>query len=106
MYFNSTLNGCVSELGAEFGEKRLNGKTSDLSAFGSNVKSWNQVELQVKNKIISIRINDKEVISAMYQASCGLITGLGFISNGLCQVDSVNLRSIDGNTIYSNYVEP
>jgi transcriptional regulator with XRE-family HTH domain len=106
MYFNSTLNGCVSELGAEFGEKRLNGKTSDLSKLGSNVKAWNQVELLVKNKNISIRINDKELFSAIYQESCGLITGLGFISNGLCLVDSVDLKTLDGNPIYPTSVDP
>jgi hypothetical protein len=100
MYFNSTLNGCVSLLGVEFGEKNLSGKTNDLSALGSNVKAWNWVEIAVKNKNMEIRINEREVFSAIYKESCGLITGLGFISNGLCQVDSIDLKTIDGKAVF------
>ena len=105
MYFKSTLNGCVSELGAQFGESYLSGKTNDFSALGTNVINWNHAELMVKNKRVSIRINNKEVFSTTYKQSCGLITGLGFISNGLCEVDSVELKTIDGNNIYRNYFD-
>ncbi len=105
MYFKSTLNGCISELGAQFGENFLSGKTNDFSALGTNVKTWNNVELTVKNKRVSIRINNKEVFSTTYRQPCGLITGLGFISNGLCEVDSVDLKTIAGNNIYCNYMD-
>jgi hypothetical protein len=101
MYFASTLKGCVSELQAQFGENHLNGKTYDFSALGANVKDWQNVELTVKNKVVSIRINGKSAFSATYRQSCGLITGLGFISNELCEVDGVELKTPDGKNIYS-----
>jgi hypothetical protein len=102
MYFKSTLNGCISELGAQFGENYLSGKTYDFSAMGTNVETWTNVELLVNDKKVSIRLNNNEVFSAIYQQSCGLITGLGFISNGLCEVDSIELKTLDGNDIFKN----
>jgi hypothetical protein len=100
MYFASTLKGCTSELRSQFGENDLNGKTNDLSALGSDVRTWQNVELSVKNKNATISINGVKVFSAAYHDSCGLITGIGFISNGLCEVDSLNMKTIEGKEIY------
>jgi hypothetical protein len=35
-----------------------------------------------------------------YSVSAGRITGLGFHSNGLCQVDSIRLADVNGNAVY------
>ncbi len=105
MYFISTLKGCASELKTQFGDTYLNGKTNDLSALGSDVRTWQNMEVSVKDKHVSIRINGVEALSSVYRQSCGSITGLGFISNGLCAVDSVNLRTTDGKSIYRNDFE-
>lgn len=102
MYFSSTLKGCTGQLSMEFSEKHLSGKTNDLAAFGSDIKSWQNVELVVKNKAVSIKINDRQVFSTSYQESCGAIKGIGFISNGLCAVDFVDLTGLNGEPIYSN----
>ena len=100
MYFGSTLKGCTSELRSQFGENNLDGKTNDLSALGSDLRTWQNVELSVKNKNATISINGAKVFSASYHHSCGLITGIGFISNGLCEVDSLNMKTIEGKEIY------
>lgn len=105
MYFKSTLKGCTSELSSQFGENYLSGKTNDFSALGTDVKRWNNVELTVKSKKVSVKINNIEVFSTIYHQTCGLITGLGFISNGLCDVDFVDLRTLDDQKIYSNNFE-
>ncbi len=102
MYFQNTLKGCTSSLNAQFGDNIFSGRTNDLSALGMDVNNWQNLEMQVKNKKVSIRINDVEVFSAAYEKSCGLITGLGFISNGLCAVDFVRLKTADGKDIYSD----
>jgi hypothetical protein len=100
MYFMSTLKGCTSELRSQFGENELNGKTSDLSSLGSDIRTWQNVEFSVKNKHATISINGTKVFSASYQHSSGLITGIGFISNGLCEVDSLCMKTIEGKEIY------
>ncbi len=80
----------------------LNGKTHDLSGLGTNVKEWQDVEIVVKDKKATIRINKKEVLSAGYDQSSGMITGLGFLSNGFPEVDFVTLKTLDGKEIYNN----
>jgi len=102
MYFISTLKGCTSNINAQFGENIFRGKTTDFSALGVDVKTWQNVELKVINKNVSISMNGVEVFKTAYQQSCGLITGIGFISNALSEVDYVDLRTADGKIIYSN----
>jgi len=102
MFFKSTPKGCSSEAKAQFGETILNGKTNDLSNLGMDVKEWQDVEIIVKDKKVTIRINNTEVLTTQYQQSSGMITGLGFISNGLPEVDSVSLKTLDGKDIYLN----
>jgi hypothetical protein len=105
MYFINTPKGCASEIKAQFGENYLNGKTKDLSALGTDVSGWQNIELTVKNKKAVILINNAEVFSAGYSQTSGLITGLGFISNGLPEVDLVELKTLDGKNIYSHQFE-
>lgn len=100
MIFNSTLKGCTSELTAYFGERSLDGKSNDLSGLGANLREWQDMELTVRNKKVNIRINGMDALSCPYTQSCGLITGVGFISNGLCEVEFVDLKTADGKTIY------
>lgn len=102
MFFTSSSKGCASEMMAQFGENFLSGKNHDLSPIATNVKEWQDVVVTVKNRKVSIRINNQYLFSTGYQQSCGLITGLGFMSNGLPEVDFVNLQTLDGKTIYSN----
>lgn len=105
MFFKSTTKGCTSEAKAQFGETILNGKTHDLSLLGSNVKEWQDVEIIVKDKKVTVRINNVEVLSTHYNESSGKITGLGFLSNGLAEVDFVSLKTIEGKNVYSNEFE-
>jgi len=101
MIFNSTLKGCTSELQAYFGEHVLDGKNNDLSGLGANLREWQDMEFSVKDKKVNIRINGADALISAYTQSSGLITGIGFISNGLCEVKFVDLTTAEGKTIYS-----
>ena len=101
-FFTALPKGCSSELTAEFGEKFDSGKENDLSAFGIDVRNWQNVELTVQNKNASIKINDKVVYTSAYKETNGLITGLGFISNELAEIDFVKMETLDGKVIYAN----
>jgi len=105
MFFTTTPKGCASEIITQFGENFRSGKTNDFSALATDPKTWQDVELTVKNKKVIIRMNNKEVFSTTYQESAGLITGLGFISNGLVEVDFVEMKTIDGKDIYRSDFE-
>ena len=100
MYFENTPRGCTSELFAQFGDTILNGKTHDLSALGTDINQWHTLDLVVKNHEATVSIDGVKAYSVPFHASCGSITGLGFISNGLCSVDSLSLQTGKGQLIY------
>jgi hypothetical protein len=102
MYFIGASVGCAGEMNAQFGENALSGRTNDLRGLGADFRNWTNIEWIVKDRKVHIRMNGKEVFTTAYQKTCGLITGLGFASNGLCQVDSVSLRTLDGLDVYHN----
>ncbi len=104
-YFNflrSTSKGCASETFSEFGENYLRGKNVDLSATCYDVTQWTDIEIRVINKQATVYLNHVPVFSTTYTISSGLLTGLGFISNGLCEVQSVELKGINGEIVYQN----
>lgn len=99
MYFQNRPKGCASETIAQFGDNYLNGKTHDLSGLGADITSWKQLTLTVKDRRATVAIDGAPAYSATYRSSGGMITGLGFIANGLCAVDSIDLRTGDGQPI-------
>lgn len=103
MYFQNRPKGCSSESFAQFGDNFLSGKTHDLSGLGTDITRWQELALTVKDHKATVAINGVPTYSATYQTSGGLITGLGFISNGLCTVDSVDLRTGDGKPIITSH---
>jgi len=54
---------------------------------------------------VIIFIEEWLVFTCSYQDHAGLITGLGFISNGLCEVDNVDFETLDRKVIYKNDFE-
>ncbi|HUB59849.1 MAG TPA: hypothetical protein VL978_04050 [Puia sp.] len=102
MYFQNCPKGCTSQAFAQFATTFLNGKTHDLSALGTDITTWQQLALTVKDHRATLSIDGVPTFSTPFESSCGLITGLGFISNGLCAIDSVYLRTGDGHLIYGN----
>ncbi|HVU55132.1 MAG TPA: hypothetical protein VHD83_08745 [Puia sp.] len=105
MYFKSTLKGCTSELTAQFGEHELDGRSNDLSGLGADLREWQDLEFTVKDKKVSISIDGRKTFSSDYTQSSGLITGIGFISNGISEVQFVDLKTADGRPIYSRGTE-
>jgi hypothetical protein len=102
MYFISMPRGCTSESKLQFGDLILDGKTTDLSALGADVTTWMEVKIEVRNRLVTIYYGDKKVYTGRYSKSAGKITGIGFISNGLCKIDQVELKGLNGAVFYQN----
>jgi hypothetical protein len=102
MYFTCTIPGCISEINAVFGDKYISGKTSDLSGLGRDLLNWQEVEVKVVNRRVRICIQGKQVLEEQYSQPSGMIKGMGFISNGLCEVDWVELQDSTAATVYRN----
>ena len=105
MYFINTPLGCSSESKMQFGDLILDGKTRDLSALGLDVSTWWDVRLEISNKNVTIYLNGRKVFTDKYSISAGLVTGIGFISNGLCEIELLELKGRDGAVFYKNDFE-
>jgi hypothetical protein len=109
-YFNfvqNTSKGCVSEAMAEFGENFISGKNNDLSPLGYDLTNWVDVEWKVENRHVTISFDGKVVLETSYKKDVGYITGMAFISNGLPEIDHIELKGLDGSVVYENdFSEP
>jgi len=101
-FFTGTIPGCTGEAKALFSDKYLDGKKIDLSSFGFDVRNWKEVRIDVKHRVVKISVEEKEVFTTTYERPGGLIQGMGFGSNGLCEVDYVQLTDSVGNIVYRN----
>jgi hypothetical protein len=102
LYFTTTIPGCISDINALFSDKYISGKTSDLSGLGADILNWQDIEIQVINRKVKLLMNEKPVFAEQYNKPVGLIKGMGFVSNGLCEVDWVELQDSTGRSIYRN----
>ncbi len=100
MYCALTMPGCTGGISAQFGDLAIDGKNNDLSLLGCDVHQWHQLEIINRNRQVTISVDGKTVMTKTYSVSAGLIAGLGFHSNGLCQADSVRLAGLDGKVVY------
>lgn len=102
MFFRTSLKGCANQSMLQFGEQFLHGRTSDLSSLGYDVRNWVNVEIKVENRKVTIALDEKEVFTTTYKNSAGLLTGLAFVSNGIPEIDFIDLRGLDGKVLYQD----
>ena len=95
-----TLPGCTGSIGAQFGDQAIGGRVNDLSALGIDVHQWHHLTEIVRQRQVTVFVDGKALLVLKYTAPAGVITGLGFHSNGLCEVDSIRLAGLDGKGVY------
>jgi hypothetical protein len=106
MFFRSAPKGCSGELFTEFGEKFLDGRKNDLSAQAYDVTQWADVEVTVKNRTATVIINGQQAFTTTYKDASGFLTGLAFISNGIPEIDYIDLHSPDGTVFFHDDFDP
>lgn len=79
----------------------MSGQPTDLGFPGCNVREKTQLELRVRKRHVTIYINRQEVYAGSYPAGSRLITGLGVMSNGLCEFGGIELKGADGTVVYA-----
>ncbi|HTR29674.1 MAG TPA: hypothetical protein VMH27_10415 [Puia sp.] len=100
MYSMYTLPGCTGAICAQYGDRFIDGKDNDLSSLAFDVRQWHDIDILVRQRRVTVSVDGKPVLKTAYPASNGMITGLGFHSNGLCEVDSIRLTGLDGTVVY------
>lgn len=101
MQMKTTTRGCANEASVLFAEE-VKGEQKDLTAITFDVGQWTDVEISSTNNFVRIYINNKEVFSAPNFELIKSISGFAFISNGLCEVDKIEISGLDGKTLYKN----
>ena len=102
MIMKSTTKGCAHTALIRFGEQVMQGIDIDLLPISFDVSQWTDIEIIVKDKVATVKINGTEVFSTRFVTDTKNLAGLGYISNGLCEVDQAELVSLDGKVMYKN----
>ncbi|MCF0069460.1 hypothetical protein LZD49_03195 [Dyadobacter sp. CY261] len=100
LFLKLTSRGCVNEASMQLGERFISGQTADLGFLGCDVLKNTELEVRVRKREVTIYINSQLAYSGSYQTGSRLITGLGFMSNGLIKFDQIELRGADGTIVY------
>jgi hypothetical protein len=88
-----SIKGCVGELFLQTDESH-DGKTNDLSAFGVDFSDWVTVQCRVKDKRISIRVNDVPAFEGDYKDGIGQVVGTRIMFTGTGAVKDFSMKKI------------
>ena len=95
-----TNKGCESEIGLKMSEYFLDGKTNDLSAFGTTLSEWQHLRVAVKNQTIHVYLQDHLLIDTTYQKSIGALKETTVLFEGIGQIDDVVLKNDSARVIF------
>ncbi|MEM1338758.1 MAG: hypothetical protein AAGF96_13455 [Bacteroidota bacterium] len=86
-----TIPGCVGEINLRIGDKRFEGRRTDLSPFGIDIFEWQNLEFIKTNREYAIMINNELVFSAKENETIGEIEGIMINFSGIGSVDYVKI---------------
>jgi hypothetical protein len=73
-----TIPGCVSDVNLKLGDKYLQGKEHDLSAFGIDISEWTEVRVEVRARKVKIFAGGKLIWQDAYKENMGEVVGMRF----------------------------
>lgn len=94
--------GCVGELELMIGEKFISGNENDLSAFGADLRQWQEVSLSVENKFATIFLNDEQIYEIGFNNDFGKIVGVDYRFSGLGDLDYLRFQNLDGSLVFED----
>ncbi len=84
--------GCEKGLiSVEFGENILNGEFDDLSTFFQDTDYWRNLKIVIKNKRISVVLDNNEIYNIRYKNVFNQLLGLSYEFKGLGQISHVKI---------------
>ena len=97
--------GCIASLLLKFGSRYISGSNNDLSSFGCDMNLWNEVELKIENKLVSVLLNGNEIYKTAYENSNGAIKGISYSFAGSGAIDYVQLFDQKEQLVYNEDFE-
>ena len=93
-------NNCEGYAQLKIGDLDLNGSKDNLTNITVSLADWVNFHLEVHEKNIKIRYDDKEVFTGSYSTETGRLLGLGFRFKGSGLVDELELFDKDNHRVY------
>ncbi|NQU85959.1 MAG: hypothetical protein HQ541_09380, partial [Mariniphaga sp.] len=94
-------SGCIGELYLKFGAEYISGENNDLSAFGTDLNNWNNLKIEIKEKIVTVTLNNLEIFKTSYENSIGEIKGLLYGFKGSGAIDYARLYDSENNVVFT-----
>ncbi len=91
--------GCSSDNELMLNDVYISGKEQDLSAFGTDLSEFKDVEIAVRDQQISVSIQGMEIYKGAYKSSMGRLVGVRYKFLGLGTVDSFTLLDQGGQNV-------
>ena len=95
-----TIKGCVGYVNVKMGDVTKSGKNTDLSAFGVDVYSWQEIEVRTINNVATILLNGEQLLELPFDKNIGNIVGFNINFSGSGAIDYIRLADTDGEKVY------
>lgn len=89
-----SIKGCVGELSMFMGEQYIDGKTTDLSAFGVDFRDFVNVRCKTENQKITIQLNDRIAYQGEFSQDIGTIVGARIRFMGTGEIRKFSLKAL------------
>ncbi|MDH7444842.1 hypothetical protein [Aquimarina sp. 2201CG14-23] len=95
-----SIPGCVSDINLMLNDVYYSGKEHDLSAFGVNLSEFRNINIRIREKKVSVFIDNQEIYSGNYNNSIGNLVGIRYRFLGAGAVKYLHItEELEGNTI-------
>ncbi|MBK0377754.1 hypothetical protein [Mucilaginibacter segetis] len=88
-----SAKGCISNLGLYTSSEQINGKETDLSAFGCDFNEFQQLKFGVKNMRLNVFLNNKHILDESITQSIGDIIGIRIRFEGSGAIRNIKLSN-------------
>ncbi len=95
-----TIPGCVGEVNLKLNDHVLAGRSNDLSAFSTDPTLPMNLNIEVRNREVSIILNGKLISKQSYQEDAGNVVGFRYSFLGAGKVDYLKLSDKSGNLVF------
>lgn len=86
--------GCVSDLNLLLNDIYLRGKEHDLSAFGVDLGEDTSINITIKDKNVTVLVNDTEIYNRKYNISVGRFVGLRYRFIGAGMLENLSIKDL------------
>ncbi len=97
--------GCIGDIFLMLNEKYIGSNDHDLSSFGCDLSQWQTLKCMVKDKVVSIFLNDQCIYESTYSIPGGKVKGIHYVFLGCGAVNYTKFFDDQGEIVYDENFE-